>query len=126
MHMSYGNVASKTGHLMVETTTGAGGAASDVALDRFQTTWGATWVAGRLTLTRLHLTFVPNRVGRGAGILTLDTVDLSGVEVVGGVVSRSLRMRTSGHVVQVRCLGAPALAEQVAEVVEAARRARRT
>lgn len=121
--MSYGVVGSKSGHLLVETLTGSGGSPSDAAFERFQTVWGATWVPGRLTLTALHLTFMPNRVGRGAAMLKIDLRDLTGVELGSGVVQRTVGLRTPGHVGRLRCLGAPALAEQVAALAEAARRA---
>ena len=119
--MSYGVLGSKSGHLLVETLTGVGGSASDVAFDRFQTAWGATWVPGRLTITALHLTFVPNRVGHGSGMLTLNLGDLTGVTLGGGHVQRNVGLRTSNHVGRFRCLGAPALAEQVARLADAAR-----
>lgn len=121
--MSYGVLGSKSGHLLVETLTGSAETPSDAAFDRFQTVWGATWVPGRLTLTALHLTFMPNRVGRGAAMLKLDLRDLTGVELGGGVVQRTVGLRTPGHVGRLRCLGAPALAEQVAALADAARHA---
>jgi hypothetical protein len=122
MRMSYGVMASKTGQLMVETTSGVGGSDSDAAFDKFQTVWGATWVAGRLTVTKLHLTFMPNRVGRGAGILKLNVTDLTGVEIGGGVVQKTIGLRTATHVGRLRCIGAPALAQQIADAMEAAKR----
>lgn len=121
--MSYGVVGAKSGHLLVETLTGAGGTPSDAAFDRFQTVWGATWVPGRLTLTALHLTFMPNRVGRGSAMLKIDLHDITGVELGTGVVQRTVGLRTPGHVGRLRCIGAPALAEQVAALAEAARHA---
>lgn len=120
--MSYGVLGSKNGHLLVETTTGAVGGASDAAYDRFQTAWGATWVPGRLTLTALHLTFMPNRVGRGSAMLKLDLRDLVGIELGGSGLSRTVGLRTAGHVGRLRCHGAPALAEQVAALAAEARR----
>ena len=121
--MSYGVVGSKSGHLLVETLTGVGGTSSDAAFDRFQSVWGATWVPGRLTLTALHLTFMPNRVGRGSAMLKIDLRDLTGVELGTGVVQRTVGLRTPGHVGRLRCIGAPALAEHVAALAEAARHA---
>ena len=121
--MSYGVVGSKSGHLLVETLNGSGGTPSDAAFDRFQSVWGATWVPGRLTLTALHLTFMPNRVGRGSAMLKIDLRDLTGVELGAGVVQRTVGLRTPGHVGRLRCLGAPGLAEQVAALAEAARHA---
>lgn len=115
--MSYGVLVSKTGHLLVETTGGNSLADSDLALDRFQSAWGATWVPGRLTLTKLHLTFVPHRGGRGMSMLNLNLRDIGAVELGGGRVSRVLGLRTPSHVTSLRCLGAPALANQVAGLV---------
>jgi hypothetical protein len=116
--MSYGVLVSKTGHLLVETTAGHGAADSDLTLDRFQTAWGATWVPGRITLTRLHLTFVAQRGGRGMSMLNINLRDIGAVELGGGRVSRVLSLRTPGHVARIRCLGSPALATQVAALVE--------
>lgn len=120
--MSYGVLVSKTGHLMVE-TTGAGGISdTDAALDRFQLLWGGAWVPGRLTLTKLHLNYIPNRAGRGMAMLNLNLRDLTGIEIGGGRVSKVAGLRTARHVVRLRCHGAPALATQVAELVEELKR----
>lgn len=116
--MSYGVLVSKTGHVMVETTGGPGVTETDTALDRFQVLWGNAWVPGRLTLTKLHLSYVPNRAGRGMAMLNVNLRDVTGVEIGGGRVSKVLSLRTPSHVVRVRCLGAPALATQVASLVE--------
>jgi hypothetical protein len=123
--MSYGVLVSKTGHLLVETTSGSGGGESDEILDRFQTVWGATWVPGRLTLTRLHLTFVPHRAGKGMVMLNINLRDVTAVELSGGRVSKVMGLRTPRHVARIRCLGAPALATQVAELAEDLRRTAR-
>lgn len=120
--MSYGVLGSRAGHLLVETLTGVGTSGSDAALQAFLVARGSTWVQGRLTLTSLHATFVPHRTGAGAGTLTLDLRDLAGVELSGGVVQRTVGLRTATHVARFRCLGAQALADQAADAVEAARR----
>ena len=126
MHMSYGVLASKGGvSLLVESTRGTGGVQSDAAIDRFQTVWGATWVAGRLTLTKLHLTYMPNRVGKGAAMLKIDLRDVTGVELSGGRVSKVIGIRPPSHVLRVRTLGAAGLAQQIAELAEEAKAARR-
>lgn len=124
-NMSYGVIASKTGQLMVETLTGANGTDSDVALDRFETMWGAMWVPGRITLTKLHLNYIPNRAGRGMAMMDLSLRDISAVELGGGRVTKTIGLRTPRHVVRFRCLGAPALATQIAEAVEAIKRSPR-
>lgn len=123
--MSYGVLGSRAGHLLVETLSGVGTSRSDAALQAFQVARGPVWVQGRLTLTSLHATFVPHRVGSGAGTLTLDLRDVVGVELGGGVVQRSVGLRTATHVARFRCLGAAALAEQAARAVETARRTSR-
>lgn len=123
--MSYGVLGSRAGHLLVETLRGAGTSRSDAALEAFLLARGPVWVQGRLTITSLHASFVPHRVGAGAGTLTLDLVDVAGVELGGGVVQRSVGLRTATHVARFRCLGAPALAEQAARAVDAARRTAR-
>ena len=115
--MSYGVLVSKTGQLTVETTSGSGGGDSDVVLDRFQTVWGAMWVPGRLTLTRLHLNYIPNRAGRGMAMMDINLKEITAVELNGGRVSKMIGLRTARHVVRVRCLGAPALANQIAGLV---------
>lgn len=123
--MSYGVLVSKTGHLLVETTGAGGDSGTDAALDRFQLLWGGAWVAGRLTLTRLHLTYVPNRAGRGMPMMNLDLRDITAVELGGGRVSKVVGLRTARHVVHLKCLGAPALASQLAGLVDDQKRARR-
>jgi hypothetical protein len=123
--MSYGVLVSKTGHLLVETTSGAGRADTDETLDRFQAVWGAAWVPGRLTLTKLHLTFVPHRAGRGMAMLDINLRDITAVELGGGRVSKMMGLRTPRHVVRLRCLGVPALATQVAELAAELRRTSR-
>lgn len=120
--MSYGVHASKTGQLLVETTSGSGGSDSDEALDRFQTVWGAMWVPGRLTLTKLHLNFIPNRTGRGMAMMDLNLRDITSVELSGGRMSKQIGLRTERHIARVRIGGAPQLAQQIAELAEAARK----
>jgi hypothetical protein len=115
--MSYGVLLSKAGHLLVETTGGRARTDGDVVLDRFQALWGAAWVPGRLTLTKLHLTFVPHRAGRGMAMLDLNLRDIAAVELGGGRVSKVMGLRTPSHVARLRCHGSPALAAQVAGLV---------
>lgn len=122
MAMSYGVLASKAGQILVETTSGSGGVDSDVALDRFQTVWGAMWVPGRLTLTKLHLNFIPNQAGRGMAMMDLNLRDISSVELSGGRMSKQIGLRTDRHIARIRLLGTPALSAQIAELAEAARK----
>lgn len=116
--MAYGVIVSKTGQMLVETTGAGAGGESDLTLDRFQTVWGSLWVPGRLTLTRLHFTFAPNRAGRGLAMTNVNLSEVTGVEIGGGMVSKVMGLRTPRHVSRIRCLGAPALADQIARLVE--------
>jgi hypothetical protein len=117
--VSYGVLVSKTGQVLVETRSGTGGGASDAALGRFQAAWGAMWVPGRLTLTRLHLTFVPRRAGRGMAMTDINLREVTGIELGGGRITKMISLRTPRHVTRIRCLGAAAVAEQIAELLDA-------
>ncbi|MBS45970.1 MAG: hypothetical protein CMH83_22910 [Nocardioides sp.] len=108
--------------MMVETIAGAGGNDSDGALDRFQSIWGGAWVPGRVTLTRLHLNFIPNRAGRGLAMLDLNLRDIHVVELSGGRVSKVMGLRTGTHLVNIRALGIGNLAPEIAQLAEAARK----
>ncbi len=119
--MSYGVIASKSATVMVETTSGVGGSDSDAVLDRFESIWGPAWVSGRLTLTRLHVNFIPARAGRGMAMMDLDLRDLSQVELSRGRVSKVIGLRTTTHLVHVRSWGAGSLAGEVARLAEAAK-----
>ncbi|GAB2775852.1 hypothetical protein GCM10027020_31360 [Nocardioides salsibiostraticola] len=139
--MSYGVIASKTGQMSVESIdgdadpegpgspyspdsadqTGSNGATdSDVTLDRFQSVWGTVWVPGRLTLTKLHLNFIPSRGGRGMAMMDINLRDVRAVELSGGRMSRQIGLRTGRHLARIRIMGAPGLAAQIAELAEAA------
>lgn len=123
--MSYGVIASKSVNVMVEATTDdalVGARDSGVVLDRFQSVWGGTWVSGRLTLTRLHVNFIPSRGGRGMAMLDLALRDIEQVELSGSRLSRMVGLRTSTHVVHVRSFSAAALATSIADLAEAAKR----
>lgn len=119
--MSYGVLASKSAHVMVQTMSGVDGSPSDIVLDRFQSIWGSAWVTGRLTLTRLHVNFIPNRAGRGVAMMDLALRDITVVELGGGRLSKVIGLRTATHVVHVRLLGAASLAAEVSDLVDAAR-----
>lgn len=129
--MSYGVVASRSVSVMVQATDdpGLGGAPmmsdSEVVLDRFQSVWGGAWVSGRLTLTRLHVNFIPSRGGRGMAMMDLALRDIEQVELAGGRLSRLVVLRTPSHVVHVRSLastGLTGLATSIADLAEAAKR----
>ncbi|MCL8026768.1 hypothetical protein [Nocardioides bruguierae] len=119
--MSYATMGSKVGSLLVE-STGRGGSGSDAALNTFQEQWAGSWVNGRLMLSHLHLTFLPSRAATSKGMLKLETVDVTGVEIGPGLVTKTIGVRTEGHLVQFRCTGgADKFAEMIAQAARDAR-----
>lgn len=120
--MSYGVLASKSATVMVETTSGVRGSDSDTVLDRFESIWGPTRVSGRLTLTRLHVNFIPARAGRGMAMMDLDLRDVLQVEITGGRFSKVMGLRTSTHLVHVQSRSADSMASEIARLAEAAKK----
>ncbi len=126
--MSYGVIASRSVSVMVQASDDPdlGGVVgmpdSGVVLDRFQSVWGGAWVSGRLTLTRLHVNFIPSRGGRGMAMMDLALRDIEQVELSGGRLSRMVGLRTPSHVVHVRSFASSALAASIADLTEAAKR----
>jgi hypothetical protein len=56
-------------------------------------------------------------------MLDINLRDITAVELGGGRVSKMMGLRTPRHVARIRCLGSPALATQVAGLVEELKRA---
>ncbi len=120
--MPYGVLFSKSGQVLVESVDGTSAVGSDVTLDRFRTMWGAMWVPGRLTLTKLHLNFIPHRAGRGMAMMDINLREVTKVEVSAKRFAKVVSIRTSGHVVRIRCSNAAQLAHQVSERVDVLKR----
>ncbi len=120
--VAYGVLFSKSGQVLVESADGTSAVGSDITLNRFRTMWGAMWVPGRLTLTKLHLNFIPHRAGRGMAMMDINLREVTSVEVSAKRLSKVVSIRTSGHVVRIRCSHASQLAHQVSERVDVLRR----
>lgn len=120
--VAYGVLFSKSGQVLVESADGASVVGSDITLDRFRTMWGAMWVPGRLTLTKLHLNFIPHRAGRGMAMMDINLREVTSVEVSAKRLSKVVSIRTNGHVVRIRCSSASQLAHQVSQRVEILKR----
>lgn len=119
--MPYGVIVSTSASVAVEATSGMDGTAGDLALDLFSRIWGPAPVTGRLTLTRLHLSFVPHRAGRGIAMMHVHLRDVERVERSGGRWSARVGLRSGSHLVQVRSLGSAGLGTQIAGLATAAR-----
>lgn len=124
--MSYGVLASKSGQLLVEPGRPGDGGATEQALARFVDRRGKGWAPGRVTLTRLHLSYLPGSASRGAPPLNIALGDVESVEIGEGRVTRTIGIVTATHTIRFRCTGAQPFAQAVATAAQDARRARRT
>lgn len=120
--MSYGVVASKTGHVQVEAVIPEAQRSYDRTREKYRPPVATVWSAGRLTLTALHLSFVPTRSSGGVPPVTLTLSDILTVEATPGRVNKVVSFRTADRVVHARVSGAMAFAKQVAISAEAARK----
>ncbi|MCT9820055.1 hypothetical protein N3K63_07110 [Microbacterium sp. W1N] len=88
-----------------------------LALSGFRALWGGLWVGGRVTLTEETVEFSPNVVNRAAQSGTLDVSislkDVTGVEVLPGILTRIVAIATPARVLKVRCWGAHRFAARV-------------
>lgn len=125
--MSYGIIATKNGQVLVEIRRLGDGGRTETALQRFVERRGRNWSAGRLTLTRLHLSYLPGSASRGAPALNIDLKDVESVEISEGRgLTRTVGIVTATHTVRFKTTGAPGFAQAVATAAQDARRARRT
>jgi hypothetical protein len=120
--MSYGVVASKTGHVQVEAVIPEEQRSYDRTREKYRPPVTTVWAAGRLTLTSLHLSFVPTRTSRGVPPVSIALSDILNVEATPGRVNKVVSFRTADRVVHARVTGAMAFAKQVAISAEAARK----
>jgi hypothetical protein len=124
--MSYGIIASRSGHLQVEPTAPGAGGPTEVALARFAAQRGRSAAAGRLTLTRLHLSYLPGTTGQGGPPFNVALADVASVEISEGRgLTRVVGIVTASHTLWFRCARAPAFAQAVATAAQDARRGRR-
>lgn len=119
--MSYGVMASKSASVQLERTTPTEKRGYDRARERFLAPEATPWSAGRLTLTALHLSFMPNRPSPGVKALTLDLADIIAVEASPGRLNKTVSFRTTDLVLHARVTGAMAFAKRVAISVESSR-----
>lgn len=86
-------------------------------LERYRRRWGGLWVGGRVTLSTARVAFSPNAMNRavlsGAIDVDIPLVEIVQVEVLPGVVTKIVAIRTMGGVLKVRCYGAPSLAKAI-------------
>ncbi len=122
--MSYGVIASKAAQVQVDQVRPTD--AHDTPSGR-QRRWAraeepALWGSGRLTLTSLHLTFVPASGSSGVHALTIALADIVAIENSGGRGRRTVVFRTDDVVLHARLTGASSFARQVATSVESNRK----
>lgn len=92
---------------------------------RARARYGGLWVGGRATLTAESVAFHPNAVNRGLQTGSMDVdVPLStveSIEILPGVLTKIIAIRTRQSVVKVRCFRARAFADQIREAARLAR-----
>jgi hypothetical protein len=118
--VSYGVIGSKNAQLLVEARDGVDARRADPALARFHETYGEVWVAGRVTLTGLKLTFATPS-GPGLHRTEVALREIAGVEIGPGRISREIGLRTPGYDLRLRTTGALPLAQAIARGAEDAR-----
>lgn len=126
--MSYGVLASKNGQLMVEATAPGDGGATGAALAKLVDRLGRSWAAGRITVTRLNLSFLPATAARTAPTFTIALSDVESVEITGGRMTRVVGVVTATHTIRFKTsgAGAQAFAQAIATAAHDLRRDRRS
>lgn len=122
--MSYGVELSKSVHVRVEQLV-PHVPGYDNRRERFATSVVAPYLPGRMTLTRLRLSFVAARAGAGAASFVLDLTEIEAVELEAGRFPRLVTVVTADRRIHVRVTGAPAFAKRIAIAREAAQRTAR-
>ncbi|WP_323791798.1 hypothetical protein [Nocardioides sp.] len=130
--MSYGVMASKAAQVQVDQVKSADQVDPSVgqtvartaaqARRRSRRDEPALWGSGRLTLTSLHLTFVPASGSSGVPALTLALADIIAIESGAGRGHKTIAFRTDDVVLRARLAGSTAFARQVATSVESNRK----
>jgi hypothetical protein len=89
----------------------------DAGLAAFKLYHGGLWVGGRITLTRLSLTFAPNGLNRALhrdlSDVEIRLAEIAAIDVLPGFVTKIIAIRLPRHVAKVRCFGASAVAERI-------------
>ncbi|MEV0670091.1 hypothetical protein [Mycobacterium sp. NPDC050441] len=93
-------------------------------IDRSRQRYGGLWVGGRLTLTTTTVEFHPNAANRSIQSGSLDVVVplryVESVELMPGLVTKIVVVRTPERVLSARCFGATKLADQIRAAAHAA------
>lgn len=116
--LSYGVVASKPAQVQVRWLTPTD-RRSVAPADRPEV---SPWGSGRLTLTSLHLTFVPTSASLGVPALTVPLDDVHHVEMGHGRARKTITVTTRDLELHVRVTAPAAFAKRVSTSVEARRR----
>ncbi|WKG06205.1 hypothetical protein [Mycolicibacterium sp. HK-90] len=107
------------GRLAAQTSSG-----STRWIDRSRQRYGGLWVGGRLTLTTTTVEFHPNTANRSLQNGSLDVVlalrHVESVELMPGLVTKIVVVRTPDRVLSARCFGAAKLADQIRSAADAA------
>ncbi|BBZ15193.1 hypothetical protein MBRA_53880 (plasmid) [Mycobacterium branderi] len=110
----------------VDVTFPAAPAARGV-LGRYRRRYGGLWVGGRLTVTSTDVQFHANALNRSIQSGQLDIVvdlrSIESVELLPGVLTKIVAIRTDEGVTKFRCFGAAKIAEQIRAAASSASQA---
>lgn len=87
--------------------------------DVYEQLMGGSWVGGWMELTPTAVTFAPNGLNKlvirndERLVIDLPLESIRSVEIVGGVLTKIISLRTADGEAKLRCWGAPAVAEQI-------------
>jgi hypothetical protein len=86
-------------------------------LGRYRQRYGGLWVGGRLTVTTTDVQFHANALNRSIQSGQLDIIvdlrSIESVELLPGVLTKIVAIRTGDGVIKVRCFGAAKVTEQI-------------
>jgi hypothetical protein len=93
-------------------------------LSRYRRRYGGLWVGGRLTVSTTDVQFHANGLNRaiqsGQLEVTVDLHSIQSVELLPGVLTKIIAVRTGNRVAKFRCFGASKVAEHIRAAAAAA------
>lgn len=98
----------------------------NATMSAFAAYYGGLWVGGKVILTTQELTFEPNFMNRlahkGLTGLKVSLSQVVSVELLPGVVTKIIVVRTPAHAIKFRCYGAEEMAQKIQECLGSAAR----
>ncbi|MGO4186825.1 hypothetical protein [Pseudarthrobacter sp. TAF60_1] len=100
----------------------------NATMAEFAAYYGGLWVGGKIILTTHELKFQPNFVNKmahkGLAGLQVSLSQVVSVEILPGVLTKIIVVRTPSHAIKFRCYGAEETAQKIQESLGSAARER--